>query len=229
MLSLRKFGAPPRASRQCMRELHQMTLTEDRSAPEAEQIAADKSAARNAMIVSQLRTSGVNEPWVLSAMAGVAREDYVPEAMRDAAYIDRAIPLGNGRFLAAPLVHGRMLAEAAPTPADKALLVGDSEGYLAALLRPLVGSLDVVDPAAAAQDGEGGYTLIVVDGAVEELPDALCGRLAEGGRVVTGLMVRGLSRLATGCKAAGAVSLLPLAELGIPALPEFAAPKRWSF
>lgn len=206
-----------------------MILTEDRSAPEAEQIAADKSAARNAMIVSQLRTSGVNEPWVLSAMAGVAREDFVPEAMRDAAYIDRAIPLGNGRFLAAPLVHGRMLAEAVPTGGDKALLVGDGEGYLAALLRPLVGVLDVVDPAAAAEGGESGYSLIVVDGAVEELPDALCARLVEGGRIVTGLSVRGVSRLATGCKTAGAVSLLPLAELGIPALPELTAPKRWSF
>lgn len=207
-----------------------MTLTEDRSAPEAEQTAAAKSAARHAMIVSQLRTSGVNEPWVLSAMAHVAREDYVPEALRNAAYIDRAIPLGNGRFLAAPLVHGKMLAEAAPKKTDKVLLVGDGEGYLAALLRPLVGTLDAVDPSAVSSlSGEGGYSLIIVDGAVEELPEVLAQQLTEGGRIVTGLVVRGVSRLATGCKAAGSVALLPLAELGIPALPEFAAPKRWSF
>lgn len=204
-----------------------MTLTEDRSAPQA---ATDKAAARHAMIVSQLRTSGVNEPWVLAAMANVAREDFVPAAMRDAAYIDRAIPLGNGRFLAPPLVHGKMLAEAAPTAQDKVLLVGDAEGYLAALLRPLVGSLDVVDASAVAgMAGEGGYSLIVIDGALETLPEALCAQLAEGGRIVTGLVVRGVSRLATGCKTSGTVSLLPLAELGIPALPEFATPKRWSF
>lgn len=207
-----------------------MTLTEDRSAPQAEHTAAAQSAARHAMIVSQLRTSGVNEPWVLSAMARIPREDFVPEAMRDAAYIDRAIPLGGGRFLAAPLVHGRMLAEAAPTPQDKALLVGDGQGYLAALLRPLVGTLDAVDPGAVAGlSGEGDCTLVVIDGAVEVLPEPLCARLAEGGRIVTGLMVRGVARLAVGCKTAGAVSLLPLAELGIPVLPEFAAPKRWSF
>ncbi|MCJ2179893.1 protein-L-isoaspartate O-methyltransferase family protein [Novosphingobium album (ex Hu et al. 2023)] len=199
-----------------------MTLTEERS--------ADMSAARHAMIVSQLRTSGVNEPWVLAAMTGVAREDFVPEAMRDAAYIDRAIPLANGRFLAAPLVHGKMLAEAALEKADKVLLVGDGQGYLAALLRPLAGSLDSVDPAAATgMTGEGGYSLVIIDGAVEELPEAIGAQMAEGGRIVTGLMVRGVSRLATGCKTAGAVSLLPLAELGIPALPEFTAPKRWSF
>lgn len=202
-----------------------MTLTEDRSATEA----------RHAMIVSQLRTSDVNEPWVLRAMAAIAREDFVPAAMRDAAYIDRAIPLENGRFLAAPLFHGKLLAEAAPTAEDKVLLVGEENGYLAALLRPLAGSLTVVDPAqavdiaAADLAGEGGYSLLVVDGAVEQLPAALAAQVADGGRVVTGLVERGVTRLASGVKAAGAVSLLPLIEMGIPVLPEFAAPKNWSF
>lgn len=204
-----------------------MTLTEDRSAPAA---AEGMNPARRAMITSQLRTSGVNEPWVLEAMSKVAREDYVPEALREAAYIDRAIPLGNGRFLAAPLVHGMMLAEAEPVATDKALLIGDGAGYLAALLRPMVGSLDAVDPAdAAGITGEGEYSLIVIDGAVEELPSSVGDRLAEEGRIIAGLIVRGVPRLAVGRKAAGTVALLPLAELGIPALPEFAAPKRWSF
>jgi len=204
-----------------------MTLTEDRSA-----LAATKSAnpARRAMIESQLRTSGVNEPWVLAAMAGVAREDFVPETMRNAAYIDRAIALGNGRFLAAPLVQAKMLAEAEPTAEDKALLIGEGNGYLAALLRPLVGSLDAVAPAdAAAMDGKGGYSLVVIDGAVEELPAGVASQLAHDGRLVTGLIERGVSRLAAGRKAGSTVALLPLAEIGIPALPELAAPKRWSF
>lgn len=200
-----------------------MTMTDERPAAVFE-------AARRAMIDSQLRTSGVNEPWVLAAVASVPREDYVPEAMRGAAYIDRAIPLGSGRFLAAPLVQGRMLTEASPTTADKALLVGDGKGYLAALLRPLVGSLDAVDPAeAVGRQGGGPYSLIVIDGAIEVLPEALAARLADGGRLVTGLVERGVTRLATGRKAAGEVALLPLAEIGIPVLPEFAAPKRWSF
>lgn len=201
-----------------------MTLTEDRSAP-----ATDFSAARRAMIVSQLRTSGVNEPWVLEAMAGVPRENFVPAELRDAAYIDRAVPLGEGKFLGAPLVQGKMLQEAAPTKTDKALIVGDGEGYLATLLRPLVGSLDAVAPAAADEAASGEYDLIVIDGAIEVLPDALSARLAEGGRVVTGVTERGVTRLAAGTKAGGVTSLLPLAELGIPVLPEFAAPKRWSF
>lgn len=200
-----------------------MTLTENRPA-------ALSDVARRAMIDSQLRTSGVNEPWVLAAMARVPREDFVPESAKAAAYIDRAVPLGNGRFLAAPLVQGMMLAEARPTLDDKALLVGDGAGYLAALLRPLVGSLDALDPAeASTRKRKGPYSLIVVDGAIEELPAPLAAQLAEGGRIVTGLVLRGVTRLATGRKAAGDVALLPLAEIGIPVLPEFAAPKRWSF
>lgn len=200
-----------------------MTLTEDRPAAASE-------TARRAMIDSQLRTSGVNEPWVLAAMAGVPRENYVPEALRDAAYIDRAVPLGKGRFLAAPLVHGKMLTEAEPSTEDKALLVGDSEGYLAALLTPLVGKLDCVDPAeAAAKRRKGPYSLIVIDGAIEELPAALATQLAVDGRLVTGLVEQGVTRLAIGRKAGGEVILQPLADLGIPVLPELAAPKRWSF
>lgn len=205
-----------------------MTLTENR-APNASSGAASE-AARRAMIDSQLRTSGVNEPWVLAAMARVAREDFVPEGARAAAYTDRAVPLGDGRFLAAPLVQGRLLAEAKPTAEDKALLVGDGKGYLAALLGPLVGSLDAVDPAeAAARKRKTSYSLIIIDGAIEELPTVLTAQLEEGGRIVTGQVLRGVTRLAIGRKAAGEVALLPLAEIGIPVLPEFAAPKRWSF
>lgn len=190
----------------------------------------DTQAARRAMIDSQLRTSGVNEPWVLTAMASVAREDFVPESMRSAAYIDRAIPLENGRSLAAPLVQGMMLAEAAPKQEDTILLIGDSNGYLAALLRNLAGSLDSIDPVEAVNaKGAGTYSLVIVDGAIEVLPPALAAQLAEGGRIVTGLVERGVTRLAAGRKAAGEVALIPLAEIGIPVLPEFAATAAWSF
>jgi protein-L-isoaspartate(D-aspartate) O-methyltransferase len=191
---------------------------------------AGNHAARRAMIDSQLRTSGVNEPWVLAAMASLDREDFVPPALRAAAYIDRAIPLGEGRWLAAPLVQGRMLAEAKPTPADRALLIGDRNGYLAALLRPLVGLLDVLAPGeAAAEHSAEPYTLMVIDGAIEQLPDSVAAALTDGGRLVTGLALRGLTRLAVGRKTGGHVALMTLAELGMPVLSEFAAPKRWSF
>jgi protein-L-isoaspartate(D-aspartate) O-methyltransferase len=182
------------------------------------------------MVDSQLRVSGVNADFVRERMGAVPREDFVPEGARSVAYMDRAVPLGNGRFLAAPLVHGRMLEEAAPTLADKALLVESGSGYLAEVLRPLVGSLKVIPAADAASFGKkGDYTLLIIDGAIEQLPDALARQLADGGRIVTGQVVRGLTRLAAGRKIAGEVALVPLADIGIPVLPEFAAAKGWSF
>ena len=192
---------------------------------------AGHETARKAMIDSQLRTSGVNAEFVLRRMGAVERERFVPESARGFAYIDRAVPLGNGRFLAAPVVHGMMLQEARPGAADRALLVDGGSGYLAELLRPLVGSLEVVsieDATKATRQG-GEFTLLVVDGAVEHLPEALVRRLADDARIVTGLVENGITRLAIGRKAGGQVALLPLAELGMPVLPEFALPKGWSF
>jgi protein-L-isoaspartate(D-aspartate) O-methyltransferase len=187
------------------------------------------NAARRAMIESQLRVSGVNDTGVLDAFARIAREDFVPAAARGHAYIDRAIPLGDGRALAAPLVHGLMLVEARATPVDKVLVVSGGSGYLAAVLKQLVASVDEIDAADALKKRKGAYSLILIDGAIEHLPDTLTAQLAEGGRIVTGLVVRGVPRLAAGRKIGGVTSLLPLAEIGIPVLAEFAAPKHWSF
>jgi len=83
--------------------------------------------------------------------------------------------------------------------------------------------------AVAATRKRGDYTLLMLDGAVEQFPEGLAQRLADGGRVVCGLLKNGLTRLATGRKAGAEVALLPLAEIGIPVLPEFAAKKEWSF
>ena len=187
--------------------------------------------ARRAMIDSQLRTSGVNEPFVLARMAAVPREDFVPAVSRETAYIDRAIPLENGRRLAAPLFYGMMLAEAQPQPDDTALVVDSGSGYLAELLRPLVGSVDIITPEEALLKSRktAAYSLLLVDGAAEELPGSLTKRLADGGRVLTGLVVKGVTRLAVGRKTAGGVALLPLAELGIPRLSEFDRAASWSF
>ena len=201
-----------------------MTIVEDRPA-------GAQSAARKAMIDSQLRTSGVNADFVLARMGSVARESFVPPASAGVAYMDRAIPLGGGRWLAAPLVHGMMLQEARPTSEDKALLVDGGSGYLAELLRPLAGSLDVISPEQAlSASRKGGYSLLLIDGAVEQLPDALIKRLADDARIVCGLAEDGVTRLARGRKIAGGqAALLPLAEMGIPVLPEFAKPKAWTF
>ena len=191
----------------------------------------ETSPARSAMIDSQLRVSGVNDPRVLAAVASVAREDYVPAAARGHAYIDRAIPLAPGYALPAPLVQGLMLSEAMPGADDHVLLVSCGSGYLAALVEAMGASVEVVSAADAVvrKGSKQPCGLLIIDGAVEYLPAGLVSAVAEGGRVVTGLVVRGVTRLASGIKSGGAVALTPLSEVGIPVLREFAAPQQWSF
>ena len=164
------------------------------------------STARRAMIDSQLRVSGVNDPAVLAAIGRVPREDFVPAAQRDHAYIDRAIPLGDGHFLPAPLCQGLALCEAQLQPGETVLVVAAS-GYLAALAAELGATVRTATP----------------------VPAGLAAQLAEGGRIVTGKVERGVTRLAVGTATAGSVALLSVADIGIPVLPEFAAPTRWSF
>lgn len=190
----------------------------------------DFAAARRAMIDSQLRTSGVNEPFVLERMNAVAREDFVPEAMRSTAYTDRAIRLGEGKALPAPLFHGMMLAEAQPAKDDEVLVIDGGSGYLGALVEPLVGSLRTLSPEEAIGGRKkGSYSLVLIDGAIEQVPPAIAKLVAEGGRIVTGMIDRGVTRLATGRKAAGSLALLPLAEIGVPRMHQFDRPASWSF
>ena len=192
---------------------------------------ADSSTARRAMIDSQLRVSGVNDTAVLAAISQIPREDYLPAEARGHAYIDRAIPLGQGRALPAPLVQGMMLSEALPRPGERVLVVTAGSTYLAALVGAMGALVDSVDAAALAQAKRSAapYDLVLIDGAIEHLPGALADAMAEGGRVVTGLVLRGVTRLASGRKLGGTVQLVPLAEVGIPVLGDFTRTKTWSF
>ena len=190
----------------------------------------DTSIARRAMIDSQLRTSGVNEEYVLARMLAVPREDFLPAEKAAVAYIDRAVSLGQAGHLAAPLFYGKLLLEAAPARDERVLVVEGGTGYLAELLRPLVAELATVSAAdAAAGKVSGTWSLIVVDGAIEQLPDGLAACLAEDGRIVSGLVLRQVTRLAAGRKVGGKVVLQPVEDLGIPVLHAFDAPKGWTF
>lgn len=205
------------------------TMVEDR--PAGIKVGMDFQIARKAMIDSQLRTSGVNAPFVLGRMASVPREDFVPENCRSIAYMDRAVPLGNGRFLSAALFHGLMIQEAEPSQQDKVLLVEGGSAYLAELMRPLVATLDVISPEAALTKTrkQTKYDLILIDGAVEHIPASLIARMADNGRVVAGLCEGTVTCLVTGRKTGKEAALMPLIEIGIPILPEFAKIETWSF
>ena len=191
----------------------------------------DSDTARKAMIDSQLRTSGVNEEFVLARMINVPREDFLPEDKANLAYIDRSIALGADGFLASPLFYGKLLLEAAPKPTDRVLVIEGGTGYLAALTAPLVADVTCVSAADAAAgklpDGE--FSLILIDGAIEQLPGALADIVAENGLIVSGLLLREVSRLASGRKVAGQISLSPVEDIGIPVLTAFNRPKGWTF
>ena len=205
-----------------------MTLAQTSTAP-TRATPIDYASARRAMIDSQLRTSGVSDAFVLARMAAVPRENHVPPGAKGVAYMDRAIALDGGGHIAAPLFYGAMLREARPDADDTTLVIDGGSGYLPALVQPLVGSVKVVTPDQALGALRGTFSLIMVDGAVEVFPDSLAKRLADDGRVAGGLVDNGVTRLAIGRKAGEGIGWLRLAEMGIPQLPGFVAPKRWSF
>ena len=208
----------------------------------------DFAAARTAMVESQLRPQGVTDPAVLEAMASVAREDFLPAHSRALAYVDRAVTIGAGRFLPAPAVLGQLLTQMMPEPGTRALVVGAGTGYSAAVLAAMGLEVHAVEnsPELAARARELGidvvegpleighassapYRQILIDGAVQLIPDAIVAQLADGGRLGTAIVDRGITRLAVGRKAGGAFGYLTFGDAGVPALPGFSRPKAFTF
>lgn len=204
------------------------------------------SSMRAAMVESQLRTSDVDDPRIIAAMAHLPRETFLPVERRAMAYIDRPVPLDGGRALNPPLVTGRLLKEARVAPGEKVLLIGAATGYGAALLAALgaqVTAVEAVDgpdvgaagvrvvrgPLAAGAPDGAPYDLLFIEGAVEEVPAALVQQLVDGGRVVTGLVERGVTRLCSGSVVAGALGLVSRADMEMVVLPGFAKPERFVF
>lgn len=208
-------------------------------------------AARAAMVASQLRTSGVSDSRVVAAMAAVAREDFLPESQRIFAYRDRSLPLGNGRMQNPPLATGLLLTEARIEAGEKVLVVGAAGGYaaalaarvgakvtmveedadLAALARTALGdSVTLVEgPLTGGAPADAPYDLLLIDGAVEQIPDALADQVREGGRVVTGLSDRGVTRIASGVRTASGVGLASVVDSECAVLPGFAKPRGFQF
>ena len=208
----------------------------------------DYSLARRAMIDSQLRPQGVTDRGVLAAMGKVERERFVPEAARPFAYFDRSIRIGEGRAMMPPAAIGRLLSEVQPRAGERALVIGAGSGYSASILAEI--GLQVValesegniatSPAAEGIDTVIGdlskgwtkgapYDLILLDGAVEEVPAALGKQLAPDGRLAGAIIDRGVTRLIVGTYADGAVPWRSIADADVEALPGFERPRAFSF
>ncbi len=101
--------------------------------------------ARHNMIEQQIRPWDVLDQRVLDTLAGMPREDFVPERYRNLAFSDVAIPLGHGEFMLKPNIEARILQALALQPTDKVLEIGTGSGYLTACLARLAASVVSVD------------------------------------------------------------------------------------
>ena len=170
----------------------------------------DFEQARFNMVEQQIRPWDVLDLRVLDLLSVVKREDFVPEALRNLAFVDTPLPLGNGAFLLPPRLEARLVQELRLQPTDRVLEVGTATGYITALLAKSsqqVYSVDI-NPDMTTQarrnlqkagignttlstgDGLLGltanapYNAIVLTGSVAVVPEALKAQLAIGGRLV---------------------------------------------
>jgi protein-L-isoaspartate(D-aspartate) O-methyltransferase len=226
-----------------------MTLMVDPAPVEANRF----EAMRHAMVASQLRTNAVSDSRVVEAMARTPREAFLPPEHQGLAYRDTLLPLAGGRSHNSPLATGRLLTEAQLRPDDRVLLVGAAGGYAAALLAQLAGSVVALEEeetlvaiARAALAGESKvelvqgplnagwaagapYDVLIVDGAVEQLPEALVGQVKPGGRVLSGVVDRGVTRLAAGRRTEGGFGLIDFQDIECTELPGFRRLRTFTF
>ncbi len=173
----------------------------------------DFEAARTKMVDNQIRTTDVTSHSVLSAFLTVPREAFVPTELKPLAYIDEDLQVAGGnppRYIMEPSPLAKLIQLADITKDDVVLEIGCGAGYAAAILSQVAGSVVAVecDEALAAKAtgtlselgydnvavvtgdlekgyaNEGPYDVIFVNGAVEEVPEALLSQLHEGGRLV---------------------------------------------
>ena len=207
---------------------------------------------RRAMVASQLRTTGVNDPRVVAAMGAVPRERFVPEERCALAYADAPVPLGHGRELNPPMALGRMLTEARLCGEERALVIGAATGssaaVLARLVREVVALEEVAELAAFARNALAGtgvelvegplaaghadgapYDFILIDGAVEHVPHAIVDQVADGGQISLALIEDGVTRLCVGRVAGDTFGTTCFTDAAAAVLPGFLKPRGFIF
>jgi protein-L-isoaspartate(D-aspartate) O-methyltransferase len=217
----------------------------------------DFSAARTFMVEGQIRTNDVTDPRITGAMFTLERERFVPPAWKTLAYSDSEIPAAEGskRMLPTPVVTARLIRTADIKSSDYVLHIGAATGYGSAILAKLANSVVALEEdaalAKAASDNlsalgignvavvtgplvkgypaEGPYDVIVIEGAVETLPDQLASQLKDDGRLVA---IHGAGRTGRGTlfrKTQSGLSGSPFFDAAAPLLPGFVAPPAFVF
>jgi protein-L-isoaspartate(D-aspartate) O-methyltransferase len=168
------------------------------------------AARRQKMVEEQLKTRGVHDERVLSAMAKVPREEFIPENERSQSYADIALPIGHDQTISQPFIVAFMTEQLRPKPTDRVLEVGTGSGYQAAVLAELVAdvyTVEIIEPLAkeaSARLSQLGYNnahvkvgdgyqgwpevapfdAIIVTCAPDKVPPPLTQQLKDGGRMI---------------------------------------------
>lgn len=207
----------------------------------------DFSTRRTMMVDTQVRPSDVTKFPIIDAMLQVAREDFVPAAQREAAYVGENISLGQGRVLLEPRSLAKMLDALAIDGSELVLDVGCGLGYSTAVIARMAQAVVAVeqdeDMAREAQDAlvaagadnavvhegalnagapqHGPYDVIVLQGGVGAMPAQLTDQLKEGGRIAALFMEGALGEVRVGHKRAGKISWRLAFNASAPVLPGF--------
>lgn len=209
------------------------------------------------MVESQIRANKVTDEAVIGAIETVARESFVPEELRGIAYVDDDIALEGGRCVMEPRVLARMIQALQPDSNAHALLVGAGSGYAAAVLSRVAQTVvaeesnaGLAEVASAGMDAmgitnvvieqgtlmsaaaeHGPFDIILFGGSIAQVPENLADFLEEGGRAmaVVSDSSEGYGAATLFTKFGGHLGEVSVFDAAIPALPEFEAPKKFSF
>lgn len=208
---------------------------------------ADFATRRRMMVDTQVRPSDVTLFPIIEAMLAVPRELFVPDRLREAAYLGENLPIGTGRTILDPRTLAKMLNALDVGRDDLVLDLGPGFGYSTAVLAHLAQAVVAVEPdeplvaeaeAALGETGidnaailhgdltvgapkHGPYDAIALQGAVEVIPDAITDQLREGGRIAAIFLEDRLGICRLGVKADGYVSWRYAFNASAPVLPGF--------
>lgn len=207
----------------------------------------DYATRRTMMVDTQIRPSDVTKFPIIDAMLAVPREAFVPRQAREAAYMGENIDLGRGRVMLEPRTLAKML-DALDIRSDELVLdIGAGLGYSTAVMARMAELVVAVeedeDTAQEAQSlllehgadnavvhhgpltggaaEHGPYDVIILQGAVEHLPDAITDQIKEGGRICCLFQEGALGVVRVGYKIDGELSWRFSFNAGAPVLPGF--------
>ncbi len=208
---------------------------------------SDNTTRRTMMVDTQVRPSDVTKFPIIDAMLAVPREAYVPRQLRDTAYIGENLPLAMGRVILEPRTLAKML-DALDIGNDELVLdIGCGLGYSTAVIARMAQAvIGLESDASMAEDAQttlsdhdvdnamvqvgaledgaaehGPYDVIILQGAVEVLPETLSDQLKENGRICALFAQGALGVVRVGYKVDGQISWRDAFNAGAPVLDGF--------